>query len=69
MFWLIFTGGVIKALLYGRMAHFLNSEYYLGESLTAGISNEYVLLLVVFLWIIVFLERAVPMQKEQELTI
>jgi len=69
MFWLIFTGGLIKALLYGRMIHFLNNEYYLGKSLTGGISNEFVWLSVIFLWIILIFERTIPMQKEQDLTI
>jgi hypothetical protein len=69
LFFLIFAGFIIKAVLYGRMILFLNNNYYLGEPLTGGVSNEYVFLLAVFLWIIVFFERAVPMQKEQDLTI
>jgi hypothetical protein len=69
LFFLIFTGLVIEAVLYGRVMHFLNNQYYLGESLTGGISTEYVFLLAVFFWIITFFERAVPMQQEQDLTV
>lgn len=69
LFFLIFAGFIIKAVLYGRMIHFLNNEYYLSESLTGGISQEFVFLSVAFLFIIIFLERAVPLQKEQDLTV
>lgn len=69
LFFLIFAGFIAKAVLYGRIIHFLNNNYYLGESLTGGISLAMVWVMAALFFIIIFLERAVPMQKEQDLTI
>ncbi|NGP87499.1 DUF2975 domain-containing protein [Fodinibius halophilus] len=66
---LFITAFFIKAVLYGRMVHFLNNEYYLGESLTGGVSSSLLSIAVALLFIFLFLERAIKLQKEQDLTI
>jgi len=68
-FWLIMGGFILKGILFGRMIHFLNNNYGLGEKLTAGISNELLTLATAILILIVFIERAIPIQEEQDLTV
>jgi len=69
LYFLIFAGFLVHPILYGRMIHFLNTEFYLGEPLTSGISPEPMLGLGVLLFLVIFLEKAVPMQNEQDLTV
>lgn len=59
----------IELLLYGRMIYFLNTEFYLGESLVGGGSQYLLNLGIVFLFLIIFIEKAIPIQEEQDLTI
>lgn len=68
-FWLIMGGYILNGILFGRMIHFLNNNYDLGEKLTAGISNELLTLATAILVLIVFIERAIPIQQEQDLTV
>ncbi len=68
-FWLIMGGLVFNSILFGRMIYFLNNNYGLGEKLTAGISNELLTLATALLVLIVFIERAIPIQEEQDLTV
>ncbi|MDZ7808436.1 MAG: hypothetical protein U5K71_15190 [Gracilimonas sp.] len=69
LYFLIFAGFLAHPILYGRMIHFLNTEFYFGEPLTSGISVEPVLGLGILLFLIIFLEKAIPMQNEQDLTV
>lgn len=58
----------IELLLYGRMIYFLNTEFYLGESLVGG--SQYLLNLgIIFLFLSILIDKAIPMQEEQELTV
>jgi len=59
----------LNIILYGRMISFLNSEFYLGESLVGGIENGLLLLGLTLTFLLVFLERAIPIQREQDLTV
>jgi hypothetical protein len=68
-FWLIMGGFFLNGILFGRMIHFLNNNHGLGEKLTAGISNELITLATAILILIVFIERAIPIQEEQDLTV
>jgi len=68
-FWLIMGGFFLNGILFGWMIHFLNNNYGLGERLTAGISNELLTLATAILFLIVFIERAIPIQEEQDLTV
>lgn len=69
LYFLIFAGFLAHPILYGRMIHFLNTEFYLGEKLTSGISPEPLIGLGILFFVIVFLQRAIPMQNEQDLTV
>lgn len=69
IFFLLITGYFLGAILYGRMIHFLNENFYLGESLTGGLSTELLGISIAVIFVILLLERAVPMQKEQDLTV
>ncbi|WP_185957252.1 hypothetical protein [Gracilimonas mengyeensis] len=69
LYFFTFAGFLAKAILYGRLMYFLNHEFYLQESLTAGISTNMALGLALFFFLILFLQKAIPMQKEQDLTV
>ncbi|HBQ58702.1 MAG TPA: hypothetical protein DD671_03525 [Balneolaceae bacterium] len=69
LYFLIFAGFIAYPILYGRMIHFLNAEYNLGEPLTSGIAPEPLIGLGILFFVIVFLQRAIPMQNEQDLTV
>lgn len=66
----LFMGGYyLHAIIYGRMIHYLNTNHVLGESLTAGISQEMLTISIFLILIIVLFERAIPIQSEQDLTV
>jgi hypothetical protein len=69
LYFLVFAGFLAHPILYGRMIHFLNTEYYLGEPLTSGISQEPLWALMILFFVIIFLQRAIPIQNEQDLTV
>ncbi len=55
--------------LYGRMILFLNKEFYLGESIVGGGSQELLFMGTILLFLFIVFERAIPIQKEQDLTV
>ena len=66
----LFMGGyILHAVIYGRMIHYLNTNHALGESLTAGVSQEMFTISIFLFLIIVLFERAIPIQSEQDLTV
>lgn len=66
---LLFSGGaILKWALDFRLFNFLNGQFYLGESLPP-IDNNLILLGVALLFTAIILQRAVELQKEQDLTI
>ena len=69
LYFLIFAGFIAYPILYGRMIHFLNTEYNLGEPLTSGIATKPLLGLGILFFVIIFLQRAIPIQNEQDLTV
>ncbi len=69
LYFLIFAGFIAHPILYGRMIHFLNSEYFLGESLTSGFEQGPLIVLGILFFLIIFLQRAIPIQNEQDLTV
>mgnify|MGYP003677148343 CR=1 FL=1 len=69
LYFLIFAGFLAHPILYGRMIHFLNSEFYLGEQLTSGISQEPLFALGILFFVIVLIQKAIPIQNDQDLTV
>lgn len=69
LYFLIFAGFLAHPILYGRMIHFLNTEFYLGEKLTSGISPEPLLVLGILFFVIIFLQKGIPIQNDQDLTV
>lgn len=65
----IYGAYFLGAFLYGRMIHFLNKEFYLVESLTGGLSQELLILATVLLFLIIFVEKGIPIQNDQDLTV
>ncbi|PAU94851.1 hypothetical protein CK503_05100 [Aliifodinibius salipaludis] len=66
---LLFSGGaILKWGLDFRLISFLNNQFYLGEP-SPPIDNELILLGVALLFTGIILQRAVALQKEQDLTI
>jgi len=62
------SGAILKWVLDFRLLNFLNSQFYLGEP-SPPIDNVLVLLGSVLLFTAIILQRAVALQKEQDLTI
>jgi hypothetical protein len=69
LYFLIFAGFLAHPILYGRMIHFLNKEFNLGEPLTSGIASESLLALGILFFLIIFLQKAILIQKDQDLTV
>lgn len=69
LYGLVFFAYLIKAFLYGRMILFLNRNYSIGESVVGGLSQELFWLLIPLLFLIIFIEKAIPIQQEQDLTV
>lgn len=65
----IYGAFFLEAFLYGRMINFLNKEFYLGESLTGGFSQELLILATALLFLTIFIEKGVPIQNDQDLTV
>ena len=59
----------IDAFMYGRMIHFLNKEFYLGESLIGGAFTEMTFIGAALLILVIAIEKAIPIQQEQDLTV
>lgn len=68
-YFMIIAGFIIYPIIYGRMIYFLNAEFYLGETLTSGIADEPLFALGILIFLIIFLQKAIPMQKDQDLTV
>jgi len=70
-FFLVLAGFVIYTFLYSRLAYFLNKEFNMNESLLSGLSEMYdwTFLLLAVLFLYAFIEKAIPIQEEQDLTI
>jgi len=70
-FLLVLAGIVIYTFLYVRLAYFLNNEFNMYESLHSGISEmyEWTFLLLAVLFLYAFIEKAIPIQEEQDLTV
>jgi len=68
---LVLAGFVIYTFLYGRLAYFLNKEFNMNESLLSGLSemNDWMFLLLAVLFLYAFIEKAIPIQEEQDLTV
>lgn len=72
VYWLgfgVFAYFLLELILYGRMILFLNKEFYLGEHIVGGDSEELVWLGLVLIIVVIFIEKAIPMQQEQDLTV
>lgn len=66
---LVFIAQIVDVLIYGRMIVFLNREFYLGESLIGGFTQEFNWLIGALLFLIIFIEKGIPILEEQELTV
>lgn len=59
----------IDSFMFGKMIHFLNKEFYLGESLIGGSITEMTFIGAALLILVIAIEKAIPIQQEQELTV
>jgi magnesium-transporting ATPase (P-type) len=72
IYWLsfgVFAYFFLEMILYGRMILFLNEEFYLGEHIVGGGSEELLWLGIALIIAVSFIEKAIPMQNEQDLTV
>lgn len=69
LYFILFAGFIINALLYARKINFINAEFGLALSPTDGISPTMMFVLLLLLFLIIFLRKGIPMQNEQDLTV
>ncbi|WP_020403886.1 DUF2975 domain-containing protein [Gracilimonas tropica] len=69
LFFVVFAGFLINALLYARRINFLNTEFNLDLSLTDGVSMTMLFILFLLLFLIIFVRKGIPLQNEQDLTV
>ncbi|HET8866570.1 MAG TPA: hypothetical protein VFM80_12815 [Gracilimonas sp.] len=69
LYFILFAGFIIDALLYARKINFINAEFGLGLSPTDGISPTMMFVLLLLLFLIIFIRKGIPMQNEQDLTV
>ena len=65
----LYVFGFINQFMYGRMINFLNTEFSLSESLFRGFANWYIFLGLGLTFLLIALQKAIPNQQEQELTV
>ena len=65
----VYAYALLDTFMYGKMIHFLNKEFSLGESLVGGSLTEMTFLGVALLILAGAIQKAIPIQKEQELTV
>lgn len=68
---LVLAGIVLYTIFYGRMVLFLNNEFNMNEPLLSGLSEMYnwTFLLLAVLFLYAFIEKAIPIQEEHDLTV
>lgn len=69
LFFLIFTGFMVDALLYARKINFLNAEFGMTLSPAGGISPTFIVLLLLLLFLLIFVRKGISLQNEQDLTV
>jgi magnesium-transporting ATPase (P-type) len=72
IYWLgfgVYAYFFLEMILYGRMILFLNEEFYLVEHIVGGDSEELLWLGIALIIAASFIEKAIPMQQEQDLTV
>lgn len=69
LFFIVVAGFIIDALLYARKINFLNTEFNLNLSPTAGVSPTMIFIPILLVLVLIFLWKGIPMQNEQDLTV
>lgn len=65
----LFAYFFLEMVLYGRMILFLNEEFYLGEHIVGGVSEPLLWLAMALTIFVTYIEKGIPMQEEQDLTV